>query len=142
MTPDSCSTGALIAETYRVLVPGGRTGIAGGPTFAEYRASLNATGFTDIRVTATHAVADGMHSAIIRAPTRQYRAGGTAGGDTTSAVPARNDVPKPQFTLSFHDLTPPWAQRSRTSRGVHERDTQIIIVSPASRSSVVRTESR
>lgn len=82
---------AVFAETYRVLVPGGRIGItdvvaedhltpdqraergeyvgciAGALTFAEYRAGLAAAGFTDIQVTPTHAVADGMHSAIIRA---------------------------------------------------------------------------
>ena len=82
---------AVFAETYRVLVPGGRIGvsdvvaddeltaaqraergdyvgcIAGALSFAEYRAGLAAAGFTDIRITPTHAVADGMHSAIIRA---------------------------------------------------------------------------
>ncbi|NIH85186.1 arsenite methyltransferase [Amycolatopsis granulosa] len=82
---------AVFAETYRVLVPGGRIGvtdvvaddhltpeqraergdhvgcIAGALTFAEYRAGLEAAGFTGIRVTPTHAVADGMHSAIIHA---------------------------------------------------------------------------
>jgi SAM-dependent methyltransferase len=82
---------AVFAETHRVLVPGGRIGvtdvvaddhltpdqraergdyvgcIAGALTFAEYRAGLAAAGFTDIQITATHPVADGMHSAIIRA---------------------------------------------------------------------------
>ncbi|GHF44691.1 SAM-dependent methyltransferase [Amycolatopsis bartoniae] len=82
---------AVFAETHRVLVPGGRIGItdvvaddhltpeqraergdyvgciAGALTFAEYRAGLEAAGFTDIQVTPTHPVADGMHSAIIRA---------------------------------------------------------------------------
>ena len=82
---------AVFAETYRVLVPGGRIGItdvvaddqltpeqraergdyvgciAGALTFAEYRAGLAAAGFTDIQLTPAHPVADGMHSAIIRA---------------------------------------------------------------------------
>jgi arsenite methyltransferase len=101
---------AVFAETYRVLVPGGRIGItdvvaddhltpeqraergdyvgciAGALTFTEYRASLEAAGFTDIQVTATHAVADGMHSAIIRAakPASPEQAA-TAGSDTASA---------------------------------------------------------
>ena len=87
---------AVFAETHRVLVPGGRIGItdivadddltpgqraergdyagciAGALTFAEYRAGLEAAGFTDIRITPTHAVADGMHSAIISA-TKPHR---------------------------------------------------------------------
>ncbi|MPY61504.1 arsenite methyltransferase [Streptomyces spongiae] len=82
---------AVFAETFRVLRPGGRIGvsdvvaddhltptqrgergdyvgcIAGALSFAEYRAGLEAAGFTDIHITATHAVADGMHSAIVRA---------------------------------------------------------------------------
>ena len=82
---------AVFAETHRVLVLGGRIGIsdvvadnhltsdqraergdyvgciAGALSFAEYRAGLAAAGFTDIQITATHPVADGMHSAIIRA---------------------------------------------------------------------------
>lgn len=82
---------AVFAETFRILTPGGRIGvsdvvaddeltpaqraergdyvgcIAGALSFAEYRAGLEAAGFTDIAITPTHAVADGMHSAIVRA---------------------------------------------------------------------------
>jgi SAM-dependent methyltransferase len=82
---------AVFAEAYRLLRPGGRFGvsdvvaedrldaaqraergsyvgcIAGALSIGEYRAGLEAAGFTDITVTPTHQVADGMHSAIIRA---------------------------------------------------------------------------
>ena len=82
---------AVFAETFRVLKPGGRIGvsdvvaddsltpdqrgergdyvgcIAGALSFAEYREGLQAAGFTDISITPTHAVVDGMHSAIVRA---------------------------------------------------------------------------
>ncbi|MEU3985694.1 arsenite methyltransferase [Streptomyces sp. NPDC026672] len=82
---------AVFAETFRVLKHGGRMGvsdivaddtltteqraergdyvgcIAGALSFAEYRAGLQAAGFTDIEITPTHQVADGMHSAIVRA---------------------------------------------------------------------------
>ena len=82
---------AVFAETYRVLVPGGRIGIsdvvaddalvpaqraergdyvgciAGALSFSEYRQGLEAAGFTDVTITPTHAVADRMHSAIVRA---------------------------------------------------------------------------
>lgn len=81
----------VFSEAFRVLVPGGRLGvfdivagdhltpqqraargsytgcIAGALSFAEYRAGLTAAGFTGISVTASHQVAAGMHSAIIRA---------------------------------------------------------------------------
>ncbi len=82
---------AVLAESFRLLRPDGRFGvsdvvaddgltpaeraergshvgcIAGALSIAEYRAGLAAAGFTDITVTPTHEVADGMHSAIIRA---------------------------------------------------------------------------
>ena len=82
---------AVFAESFRVLRPGGRFGvsdilaedhltraqridgggqvgcIAGAPSFAEYRGGLAAAGFTDITITPTHLVADGVHSAIIYA---------------------------------------------------------------------------
>jgi SAM-dependent methyltransferase len=82
---------AVFTETFRVLGPGGRIGvsdivaddtltpeqraergdyvgcIAGALSFTEYRTGLEAAGFTGIDITPTHPVADGMHSAVIRA---------------------------------------------------------------------------
>jgi SAM-dependent methyltransferase len=82
---------AVFASTHRVLRPGGRVGVtdvvadnhlspderaerggwvgcvAGALTFAEYEQGLADAGFVDIEITPTHAVADGMHSAIVRA---------------------------------------------------------------------------
>ncbi|HET9972635.1 MAG TPA: arsenite methyltransferase [Streptosporangiaceae bacterium] len=82
---------AVLAEMFRVLVPGGRIGItdvvaedhltpadraavgsytgciAGALTRAEYLGGLAAAGFTGASVTFTHEAAPGMHSAIIRA---------------------------------------------------------------------------
>ena len=82
---------AVLAEMFRVLVPGGRIGItnvvaedhltaadraaagtyagcvAGALSRTEYLDGLAAAGFTDASVTFTHEAAAGMHSAIIRA---------------------------------------------------------------------------
>ena len=81
----------VLAEIVRVLRAGGRVGIsdvvaedrltsadraargshvgciAGALSESEYRAGLEAVGFDGIEVEFTHAVADGMHGAIVRA---------------------------------------------------------------------------
>ena len=41
--------------------------IAGALSFAEYRSGLEGAGLTDIDISPTHAVGDGLHGAIIRA---------------------------------------------------------------------------
>ena len=82
---------AVFAEIARVLTPGGRVGIsdvvaedhltpaeraqrgsyvgciAGALSKREYEHGLASAGFTDVSVTFTHQVADGLHSAIIKA---------------------------------------------------------------------------
>ncbi len=88
LSPDKA---AVLAEAYRVLAPGGRLGIsdvvaedhltpadraargshvgcvAGALSVSEYVDGLTAAGFVDVRVEPTHAVADGMHGAVVRA---------------------------------------------------------------------------
>jgi arsenite methyltransferase len=82
---------AVLAEIARVLKPGGRVGvsdvvaedrlspedraqrgsyvgcIAGALSKSEYEAGLEAAGFSDVSVTFTHEVADGLHGAIVKA---------------------------------------------------------------------------
>jgi len=87
----STDKAAVLTEIARVLKPGGRVGvsdivaedrltpgdraargsyvgcIAGALSRSEYTAGLQAAGFEDVSVEYTHEVADGMHSAIVRA---------------------------------------------------------------------------
>jgi len=82
---------AVLAEMFRVLVPGGRVGvsdvvaedhlsaseragrgsyvgcIAGALSRSEYVDGLVSVGFVDVDVTFTHEAAPGMHAAIVRA---------------------------------------------------------------------------
>jgi arsenite methyltransferase len=82
---------AVFASTFRVLKPGGRIGvsdvvagnhltareraergewvgcIAGALSMAEYERGLIGAGFVDVQISPTHEVAEGMHSAIVRA---------------------------------------------------------------------------
>ena len=87
----STDKAAVLTEIARVLTPGGRVGvsdvvaedrltpgeraerggwagcIAGALSISEYTAGLEEAGLTDVEVTLTHQVADGLHGAIVRA---------------------------------------------------------------------------
>jgi arsenite methyltransferase len=87
----SADKNAVFAEMHRVLRRGGRIGItdvvaddeltvedrkargsyvgciAGALSFEEYEAGLRDAGFTAVEIGSTHVVADGMHSAIVKA---------------------------------------------------------------------------
>ncbi|MBB5918039.1 SAM-dependent methyltransferase [Nocardia transvalensis] len=108
---------AVFAEMARVLTPGGRIGItdvvaddtltpadraqrgsyvgciAGALSFTEYRAHLTAAGFTDIDITPTHEVADGMHSAIVKAVKPSARQEPTAACCGDDCCPSAESVP-------------------------------------------------
>jgi len=104
---------AVLAEMFRVLRPAGRVGvsdvvaedrpspaeraergthvgcIAGALSKGEYERGLAAAGFTDVRVTFTHKVADGLHGAIVQAMKPAAAEGGepwTRAAPPTTAV--------------------------------------------------------
>ncbi|WP_406438450.1 arsenite methyltransferase [Streptomyces sp. NBC_00631] len=120
---------AVFTETFRVLKPGGRIGvsdvvaddaltpdqraergdyvgcIAGALSFTEYRAGLRAAGFTDVEITPTHAVADGMHSALVRATKPQAVTSPSAAGQPESACCGVNACCTPAETPQDPALT-------------------------------------
>ena len=107
---------AVLMEIARVLKPGGRLGIsdvvaedrlsvedraergsyvgciAGALSFAEYQAGLTAVGLVDVRITPTHAVADGLYAAIVKA-TKPVAA------SLPTELPAMPELPRPALAM-------------------------------------------
>ena len=108
---------AVFREIARVLRPGGRMGvtdivaedhltldqraergsfagcIAGALSFSEFRAGLEAVGLMDISLTPTHAVADGMVSAIVRATKPAGTSAGSRRRPRAAPASARGELP-------------------------------------------------
>jgi len=109
---------AVFREIARVLKPGGRMGvtdivaqdhlspaeradrgsyvgcIAGALSYSEFVAGLEAVGLTDISLTATHAAAEGMDSAIIKATKP------VAGATVAEHAPAQIDLSRRELPLA------------------------------------------
>jgi arsenite methyltransferase len=111
---------AVLREIARVLRPGGRVGVsdvvaddslspedraergsyvgcvAGALSFDEYRRGLAAVGLVDVAITPTHAVNDGLYSAIVQATKPLVER-------PADDVPAMPDLPRPALSVVASD---------------------------------------
>ena len=83
----------IVAEDHLTLAERAERGsfagcIAGALSFSEFRAGLEGVGLTDVSVTPTHEVADGMVSAIVKA-TKPVDAARPSGADPASFATTR-----------------------------------------------------